>query len=266
MNTAVNPVGQPGSPTVYLDRQWLGFGEGDRVYLAYSQWLPRTGVWTVVSEDAGETWVDPVPAHPSYEKTPFEFGSPGIPAVTDEAVVLPGYGWETVHVDVSTDGASSWGTHDVHELEDGVVNRWTVADTDRADRVHLAWTTSNGDLQYTRADDPSGEWADPATWTAGDSQADVPPSIAVDGNEVAITWFEEHGDGWDVHVARSAVGSALEGPEKVTVLSPDVDPPEGGDPHTDFAHADVTSDGRFVTTYSTGDSLQLAVEAPAGPS
>lgn len=46
------------------------------------------------------------------------------------------------------------------------------------------------------------------------------------------------------------------------MLQPGLGAWDGADPHTGFAHAAATGDGRFVVTYSTGDSLQLAVEAP----
>lgn len=266
LNTVVNPVGQPASPTVFLDRQWLGFGDGDRVYMTWSQYAPRTGVWTAVSEDAGESWGQFTRAHPVEEDKPF--GSPGLPVVTEDEVLLPGRGGSQVHVDVSTDGGSSWSAHEVHTLEGTSVDRWANGAADAEGTTHLVWTTADGQVHYTRAESGSEGWAQPTAWAERD--ADVPPSIAIDAGEVHIAWFAETGDGWQVHAATSPIETATDGPDEVVGLEPELAsssrPTGGSDPHTDFAHADATEDGRFVVTYSTGDSLQLAIEAPAGAS
>lgn len=265
VNTAVNLAGQPGAPTVNVDRQWLGFGEGDRVYLAYSQYAPRTGVWTAVSTDAGASWGEFVRAHPVEEDKPF--GSPGHPvSPIEDTVVLPGRGSTTVHVDVSTDGGRSYEHVSVHDLEEGFVDQWAQATVDESSRVHLAWTTSAGQVQVTHAEGDLETWATPANWTGQGASALLPPMIRVHDDTAMLAWYESTGETGEVHIAQAPANATLQGPTAHRVLDPRISATGSGSPlssgspvHTDFMHADVGPNGTLAVAYSTGSELVLGL-------
>lgn len=243
------------TPVMAPDRQWLAFGPGGVVHLAYWQFEPAPGGYLVASgtryvassADGGATFG-------SAREAPAAIG--GLPSVAaDGTLYLPtvmsdgerfgaGVAW-------TRDGGATWETELVAEAEmSGLHVLFASLGEDGV--LHSVWTTKDGGV--VAASGRPHAWGAPET-VGGGALGPDPFVLAHDG-VVDLMWFEASGDGQDAVLLREGPGGARER----VVLG------HWGstDPTSDFGWLARLPDGRVAATWTDpAKGVQVALEAPA---
>ena len=231
VNVHLSLLTDPTAGVYSPDRQWLGFGEGETVYLTYNQ-IP-TGIWIARSDDGGKTWGGWTRAAP-LEGRMGGIGQSGPPLVDAEGrVLVPACSLadESVRVFVSEDGGRTFAGRVAGTPGSGC-SWFPILEAGPSGALHLATHDGAGGILVTTSTDGGATWTPSAAWGAG---AIAAPWIeeASDGSLV-VAWFEHHGKDATLHVTR---GTPQEGPQSDAALGTKA---RGGNTRssagTDFAH------------------------------
>lgn len=256
VNTFVSMLQDATAPVVGVDRQFLGFGEGDDVYLVYWQYMPRTGVWVARSDDGGASFAPPVNAVPLVQSG--WSGSTYVAVAPDGAVLVPHFasGSEReVRMAISTDRGATFTTSPVATLDD-TPSQWPAIAVAPNGTLHLAWV-AGGNVASATSTDGGSSWSEPVAWDAG-GDAFLPPFLAADAEGAFAAWFVTKGDALAMRAARGTFANGTLTPAPSFALGePFVI--EGRDRSTDFATGALLPDGRVATIWADDAALRLAL-------
>lgn len=250
-NTLLGPVSDPAAAGVVLapDRQWLGFGEGETVYLTYNQ-IP-TGIWAARSDDGGRTWTGWTRALPL--ETRGGIGQSGPPVVGSDGRVhvagcAPARG---VVVASSGDGGATWS---LATAAQGGCSWFPIPAAGNDGAVHVAYQDGAGDVFVVTSVDGGPTWAEPVQWARGATSS---PWLVPAGNwTLAVAWYEEDGDSSTLRFAR---GTA-DGPASTATVAEGVKgPAQRTTANTDFAHFVLDAGGKAVAVWSSMDEKKAMV-------
>lgn len=252
-NVILDPVESPGAAVVYPDRQWLGFGSGQTVYLSYNQ-IP-TGIWLARSDDAGATWGGWVRAAAAEARvgpgqTNLPAGQSGPPVVdADGTVYLPACGAGTTLVFRSTDGGQSFAPLPAR----GGCN-WFPILAVLNDTLTLA-VQDDANAIVTVSTDGGTNFSDPVAWGTGATAAPWPLSHA--NGSLALAWY--HGTDAthaELHLARGNATHPIQDRIVSNVTSATA---ERTPALTDFASAAWMPDGRVAIVWVEGPRVMVQV-------
>jgi hypothetical protein len=210
-----------GSPATFAaagdDRQWIDVDQRNgEVYIAAN--ALSSGLWVVKSTDQGLTFAQQTLAVPHAARGGC-ICPPGVLAV-DEAtgsVYLPYYvNPNGVGLAVSTDGGASFATFAVPGTESAKLpdedhgeagGSFAVAAHDAAGNVYLAWESALGEgrrVMLQVSQDQGRHWTAPLALHGMTSGTQMFPALAAGApGRVAVAWYEQVGDRWDVRLAYS---------------------------------------------------------------
>lgn len=251
-NVMINPAQAPGAAVLYPDRQWLGFGAGETMYLTYNQ-IP-SGIWIAKSDDAGATWggwtrAVAMESRGDPSDTPSSgppLGQSGPPIVLESgrvALTACLRGPAGVGVFLSDDEGATF----KRVLAGGPACTWfPVLAHAGGERLMLAYTDGT-DLHATKSDDGGATWSAPALWGASGWSSPWPLPRADGALEVAF--FDDAPNGTRLALARGAPTAAPTLVAHVEAFDGREDPPTA----TDFAHLARLEDGRLAIVWSDAD-------------
>lgn len=259
VNEAISLPSHPTPGGTQPDRQWLAFGPDDRVYLVYIARIPLGTVLVQSSQDRGQTWSDPVVVATPDERGEAARDTTGRPVVdANGTVFVPFWGMNTqdpqrpwsAMVAVSTDGGTSWQTHEA--LRSDSHENWPMLASDARGRLHLAVDTEQG-LVVTTSADAAETWSKPVTWATEDPA--TAPWIRATGGNLTVAYHLGDEGNVSAHVAsRSLDEEPSRGPTDHRQVAREL--PSVG---TDFTHLSVGSAGPWVPWFDSGaDEIRLA--------
>lgn len=252
VNAYLSPLSSPLDAVYHPDRQWLGFGEGETMYLTYNQ-IP-SGIWLARSDDGGKTWGGWVRAAQLENRR--GIGQSGPPVVDGQGRVLVSACAQapssTVAVFASDDGGRTFQRRDVTGSRGCSWFPVLAAAPDGG--VVAAWHDGEGGVHASVTRDGGETWSAPTDWGEGASTSPWP--LPEPGGGLALAWIEgstlrlargtpETGPSFDVEVAK--FGSA------------------GGRTraNTDFAHGVLLPEGGVALTWADTEEKAIYVAREA---
>ncbi|MHB8606470.1 MAG: sialidase family protein [Thermoplasmatota archaeon] len=184
-------------PVASADRQWLAFGPGDKVYVAY--WQSRTSsAWLATSSDDGASFADFQHIAASFAGYPAVDANGTLFVPHDEAGVDPTgliqSSSSAVLVAISRDGGKSFQDAEVRRGEDTEPGGfWPVACTDDHGDIFVAWTNHAGRVLVSRSVDDGRTWSSPIDWNRPSEDAALPPFLLTTGTNLTVIYYTQAG-------------------------------------------------------------------------
>lgn len=244
VNVVVSLAGRPGAAVALPDRQWLGFGPDDVVYMTYNQ-IP-TGIWFAQSDDAGATWSGWTRAV-SAEGRGGGWGQSGPPIARDDGrIIVPACVSEPrdTAAFVSEDGGQTFERRDT-----GIGGcNWFPIMTLADDGTLITAVQDGSDIQVATSPDAGATWSEPRTW--GNKATVAPWPLAGPNGTLALAWFEDGGDTSTLHVSQ---GPRDGEPTSDLVVAGEIGGASRTPANTDFASIAWLAPGRLAAVWAQGD-------------
>ncbi len=268
----------------WSDKPWIATsGDGEDAYITFNGPGDSPGApYTVSSDDAGETWSDPVDGVQTNELYWFAGGL----TVTPEGTVIGSHdvyeqdykGRTFLRVLRSEDGGRTWDEVGIGTSEEvrrcpkgkgceiGFLGPQISVASDAAGRVYAIWNQANlegGTTRvYVRWSDDEGETWSPAQRVSSSDEDRVDsefPMIAATGDgDVRVAWMDNRTGRWNTWYRRSTDGGRTWSDDRRLSDRPDGAPyksPEGFEfPYGDYGQMTIGGDGTTHATWGEGPS------------
>lgn len=253
VNTWLAKASRHPVPAGHPDRQWLSFGEDDRLYLTfYDAYHDVDRAWMAVSEDAGASFgpFQPMPGDIPGDPIARGDGTLHVPYLDGRS---DGY---AVRLSTTTDGGDSFETTTIHDAVSGEKVWWPDIAQAPNGRLYATWTDGDRVLVARQSDDDG--WSAPLVWNAGAPNAtQAAPGIEIHDGVIDVVWFHQDG-GTQSHVLGRAPLDAWDASRIETHV---VATFNASRPVTHFADVAVTPDGHAVFAWTDPDrGMRLAQE------
>jgi hypothetical protein len=249
---------------LHPDRQWIGFGPKDAVYVIWHSgvFVSQVGIgtpaafFTSTSLDGGRTFGPPQPFLPGTDI--FSVGPPVVDGAGRVYVPVMMNFWTgdvvegalAVAVSPGGVGTASFVAHKV--TTEMCFCGFPIAAVDTRSTVAVAYsfgqTAASLQTRVSRSTDHGRSWSPPRAWS--DRPVNTSPWIEFRGGRADVLWY----GGGDVMLTRGAPnGSGL---HRTLVAA------WGGPPRTHFAHFAYLRDGRLIAVFSSVISVYASTELP----
>lgn len=182
---------------------------------------PNTGMYYFRSTDDGETWTTPERIDPKINyvgQSDMALGPDGESIFVvryeepDETAPLHhSYDDGVFYLLASTDGGDSWERKEMFELEAPIGSALTSLSVDDEGRLQFVWAEMTGNrskIHLATSADAGDSW-DQRVLDVGDGTQAMPFATSLEGDRLALVWYEAHAPGnpvevdadWHVHTA-----------------------------------------------------------------
>jgi len=230
------------------DRQWLGFGPGQTMYVTYNQ-VP-TGIWIARSDDAGKTWSAWTRAAP-LEGRRGGIGQSGPPVVDASGrVFVPACSLQdgTTFVFSSQDRAATFRATEVP----GGCNWFPILAITSEDELVLA--VQPGNVRIASSKDQGRTFTAMKDWARGATAAAWP--VPLGNGSIAVAWFKVGASSTELHVT---FGDIATGPRTDLTVGTTKGTSGQSSALTDFASATSLPDGRLATVLVQGKEALVSL-------